>query len=40
MIYMSEEKTKTALLREELMMKEDKGVRSLSAEELAKADEF
>ena len=37
---MSEEKTKTALLREELMMKEDKGIRSLSSEELAKADEF
>ena len=37
---MSEEKTKTALLREELMMKEDKGIKSLSAEEIAKADEF
>ena len=37
---MSEEKTKTALLREELMMEEDKGIRSLSSEELAKADEF
>ena len=35
---MSEEKTKTALLREELMMKEDKGIKSLSAEEIAKAD--
>ena len=37
---MSEEKPKTALLREELMMKEDKGIKSLSAEEIAKADEF
>lgn len=37
---MSEEKTKTAALREQLMMKEDKGVKSLSAEEIAKADEF
>ncbi|MBQ1507363.1 MAG: aminopeptidase, partial [Ruminococcus sp.] len=37
---MSEEKSKTALLKEELMMGEPKGVKALSAEEIKKADEF
>ena len=36
---MAEEKTKTALLREELMY-EPKGVKALSAEEIADADAF
>ena len=39
-IRMSEEKSKTALLKEELMMGEPKGVKALSAEEIKKADEF
>ncbi|MBQ1815005.1 MAG: aminopeptidase [Ruminococcus sp.] len=37
---MSEEKSKTALLKEELMMGEPKGVKGLSAEEIQKADDF
>ena len=36
---MAEEKTKTALLREELMM-EEKGIKNLSAEEISAADNF
>ena len=36
---MAEEKTKTALLREELMM-EEKGIKTLSAEEISAADNF
>ena len=37
---MSEEKTKTEQLRERIMLSENKGVKSLSAEEIARADEF
>ncbi len=37
---MSEEKSKTALLKEQLTMGEPKGIKSLSAEEIQKADEF
>ena len=37
---MSEEKSKTALLKEELMMGEPKGVKGLSTEEIQKADDF
>ncbi len=36
---MAEEKTRTALLREELMM-EEKGIKTLSAEEISAADNF
>ncbi|MBQ1716782.1 MAG: aminopeptidase, partial [Ruminococcus sp.] len=37
---MSEEKTKTEQLRERIMLSENKGVKSLAAEEIARADEF
>ncbi len=37
---MAEEKSKTAELKEQIMMKEPQGVKSLSNEEIAKADEF
>ena len=37
---MSDEKTKTEQLRERIMLSENKGVKSLSVEESARADEF
>ena len=37
---MSEEKTKTEQLRERIMLSENKGVKALAAEEIARADEF
>nr|MBQ4172320.1 aminopeptidase [Ruminococcus sp.] len=37
---MSEEKTKTEQLRERIMLSENKGVKALDAEEIARADEF
>ncbi|MDD5796558.1 MAG: aminopeptidase, partial [Oscillospiraceae bacterium] len=35
-----EEKSKTAKLKEEILMKKDKGIKTLSKEEIKKADEF
>ena len=37
---MSEEKTKTEQLRERIMLSENKGVKALAADEIARADEF
>ncbi len=37
---MAEEKSKTAELKEQIMMKEPEGVKSLSKEDIAKADDF
>ncbi len=37
---MSEEKSKTKMLKESLLMKSKKGIATLSADEIAKADEF
>ena len=37
---MSEEKTKTEQLRESIMLSENKGVKALAAEKIARADEF
>ncbi len=35
-----EEKSKTAMLKEEILMKKNKGVKNISSEEIKKADEF
>ena len=37
---MSDEKSKATLLKEEIMMKGSKGVATLNAEEIKKADDF
>lgn len=37
---MAEEKSKTTLLKEKIMMTEPKGVKALSEEEIKKADSF
>lgn len=39
-VIMAEEKSKTTLLKEKIMMTEPKGVKALSEEEIKKADSF